>query len=72
MQCECMGKRETWYAIGFVSDRLIRDLREKVRLERVTGALGCGKSAPVVAADNAPQGEHSGVKIRGTINGTER
>lgn len=41
-----MGKRETWYAIGFVSDKLMRALREQARVERLGKIPGQPLSHP--------------------------
>lgn len=60
-----MRKRETWYAIGSVSDGLVRALRQQARMEKfigeVTGALERVDSAPADPADlGNPQGKGAG------------
>lgn len=66
-----MGKRETWYAIGFVTDKLLRALKETARREKIienmkggTGEAESGKtSSPARTA-----GENRGRDTSGTEN----
>lgn len=55
----CMGERETWYTIGFVTDKLLQALKETVRREKLEGTgASClaSKSAPAPSAGE-PLGE---------------
>lgn len=56
-----VGYKQRWFMVGKFSDRTIRDLKEIVRLERVTGAPERANSAPVGTADlGDPQGKGVG------------
>lgn len=58
-----MGKRETWYAIGFVTDKLLRALKETARREKLggNGSAGDDEGAPArTASVVGPQGKGAG------------
>jgi hypothetical protein len=56
-----MGKKQHWYMIGQISDKMLRDLREQIRREKLakrTDATAAtrGESAAAPSAAHSPRG----------------